>query len=241
MSHAPHTSAASSPCAMLVVAAGRGNRFGDSLPKQYHPLAGQPLLFRTLEALHRHPLVSTIQVVIARDDEHYHQVITPLLHLLPKVRPPVFGGAERQDSVQKGLDALELPQDHWVGIHDAARPLLSLSLLDRLLAARDGVQALIPALAAQDTIKQSDGSHFIQQTIPRQTIWLAQTPQLFHLGLIRQAHETYDRNLPATDDAAMVEKLGFPVLLVEGESQNIKITRRQDLALAEWYLANPQS
>lgn len=238
MNHAiPKNSA--SPCAILVVAAGRGSRFGDPLPKQYHPMLGYPLLFHTLRALHRHPLVTRILTVIAPDDGHYHRLLEPLLPQLPKLLPPVFGGEQRQDSVQRGLAALGLADRDWVAIHDAARPLVNPAMLERLLQARDRAEAIIPALAVQDTVKTAGADRLIQGTLPRESIWLAQTPQLFRFGLIQRAHAAYRLapTSPATDDAAMVERLGEAVLLVAGDPRNLKVTRPEDLALATWLLA----
>ncbi|MBF0285938.1 MAG: 2-C-methyl-D-erythritol 4-phosphate cytidylyltransferase [Magnetococcales bacterium] len=224
------------PCALVVVAAGQGRRVGGPLPKQYLPLAGVPVLLHTLRRLHAHPLIDPIQPVIAADGlALWEEWIGPHLAELPRVRPPVFGGAERQDSVLAGLRALD-PPPLWVGIHDAARPLVSLALLQRLLEGRRGAQALIPALPIADTVKRSLDGTWIHATEERSQLWLAQTPQFFRHATILAAHAR-PRQHPATDDAALMEEMGLPVRLIPGDPANLKITRPEDLPLAAWRLA----
>ncbi|MBF0309937.1 MAG: 2-C-methyl-D-erythritol 4-phosphate cytidylyltransferase [Magnetococcales bacterium] len=224
------------PCVMLVVAAGKGQRFGAPLPKQYCTLGGKPLLLHTLQHLHDHPAVNAILPIISREDVHFG-TLSGDLAAMPKVLAPVFGGKKRQDSVYQGLKSLKLPPEAWVGIHDAARPLVSLALLDRLLAARSLADALIPALPPSDTVKLTDGSEVVHSTLDRARIRLVQTPQLFRFGLILEAHaHARQCNFQGTDDASLVELMETPVHCIPGDPWNLKITHPQDLGLAELLL-----
>ncbi|MBF0425969.1 MAG: 2-C-methyl-D-erythritol 4-phosphate cytidylyltransferase [Magnetococcales bacterium] len=227
------------PCSMIVVAAGQGKRFGSTLPKQYRPVSGVPLLVHTLTHLQAHPLINRIVPIIAADGfSLWDAFMSPHLGRLPKVTAPVTGGAERQHSVQRGIEALNLAAEAWIGIHDGARPLVSRTLLDRLFQARDSADALIAALPAQDTIKQVGTDHRITGTLQREEIWLAQTPQIFRYGLIRSALEAAAADgFIGTDDASLVERLGLPVLVVPGDAHNIKVTHPRDEALASLLLA----
>ncbi|MEO5364706.1 MAG: 2-C-methyl-D-erythritol 4-phosphate cytidylyltransferase [Magnetococcus sp. DMHC-8] len=227
-----------SDCTMIVLAAGRGERFGGPLPKQYLPLGGRPLLWHTLSRLHRHAQIGRIIPVIAPAGElFWQQAMHGLLHDLPKVTAPVSGGTERQHSVHQALCTLDLAEDAWVGIHDGARPLVDADLLDRLLMARARGDAIIPALAASDTVKQVDADGWIKATLDRNSICFVQTPQLFRFGWIRQAHrQAAATGFVGTDDASLVERLGRPVVVVPGSARNIKITHPLDRAWAEWLL-----
>ncbi|MBF0461472.1 MAG: 2-C-methyl-D-erythritol 4-phosphate cytidylyltransferase [Magnetococcales bacterium] len=227
-----------SACTMIVLAAGQGTRFGGPLPKQYLPLCHHPLLWHTLSRLHRHPQVGCIVPVIAPHGEAlWQQIMQPLLADLPKVAAPVLGGTERQHSVFQALRSLPLAEDDWVGIHDGARPLVDAAVLDRLLQARTQSDAIIPTLAASDTVKQVDAHGHIIATLDRNSIHLAQTPQLFRFGLIHQAHQqAAATQWLGTDDASLVERLARPVLTVPGSARTIKITQPLDWALAEWLL-----
>ncbi|MBF0589838.1 MAG: 2-C-methyl-D-erythritol 4-phosphate cytidylyltransferase [Magnetococcales bacterium] len=224
----------SQPCAMLVVAAGRGSRFGGKIPKQYRPLGDMPLLLHTLRRLHSHPLITTITPIISADDGHWLPLMKPHLAALPKVTTPVYGGSERQMSVDNGLRALNLPENAWVGIHDGARPLVSLALLDRLFAGRAECDGVIAALPAADTLKKVDENGMIVATVDRTPIWQAQTPQIFQYGAILEAHrKARENNHLGTDDASLMERVGARVRVTVGDPLNQKITRPEDLAMAE--------
>lgn len=230
--------------AIIVVAAGSGSRFGGPLPKQYLELAGKPVLLHTLKAFHDHSEVATILPVIAADGHDlWLRKMEPYLEQLPRVLPPVTGGATRQDSVRLGLLALGLPPDAWVGIHDAARPLPGRDLLGRLFAGRSEACALIAALPAADTVKRVDPNRgIIRETLERSEIWLAQTPQLFRYGTILQLHHrAKDLGFIGTDDASLAEWGGLEVKVVHGDVRNIKITHPRDLELAQrWLQEKPQ-
>ncbi len=222
------------PCTMLVVAAGRGSRFGGPIPKQYRSLGDEPLILHTLRRLHERPLIDTILPIIAADDGHWPILVEPYLETLPKVRTPVHGGAERQSSVYNGLRALELPAHAWVGIHDGARPLIPQQVLDRLLASRKGCDGVIAALPVADTLKRADGNGFIVKTVDRAQLWQAQTPQIFRYGDILKAHEkAQEDGYLGTDDASLMERINSRVRLVQGDPLDQQITRSEDLAMAE--------
>ncbi len=232
-----------SNCTMIVLAAGRGERFGGPLPKQYLPLGNRPLLWHTLSRLHHHAQIDKIIPVIAPDGEDlWQRLMQPLLTDLPKVAAPVLGGRQRQHSVFNALRTLALADDAWIGIHDGARPLVDGALLDRLLEARNRGDAIIPALTASDTVKQVDPHGQIVTTLNRDSICFVQTPQLFRFRLIREAHQqAADDHFIGTDDASLVERLSHPVWVVPGGAHNIKITHPVDQTWAAWQLQGEKS
>jgi len=218
----------------LVVAAGRGNRFGGELPKQYARLGGRPVLRYSLEAYCRHPGVAAVQAVIHPDDrEYYDQAVAGL-----GLPPPAAGGATRQESVRRGLEHLAAAAPARVLIHDAARPFVDTGTIDRVLRALDAAPGAIAALPVTDTLKQGrDGR--IAGTVPRDGLWRAQTPQGFRFAEILAAHRAA-AGAEFTDDAAVAEHAGLAVTLVEGGADNLKITSARDLERAERWLAARQ-
>ena len=219
----------------LVAAAGLGRRMGATTPKQYLPLAGRTVIEHSLDCLARHPAITGLVIVISRSDKHW----ASLDYQSPKPLITAEGGEERCDSVLAGLQALdELADDNdWVFVHDAARACLTAGQLDKLIAevGDDPVGGLL-ALRSRDTLKRAvDGR--AQNTIDRESIWQAQTPQMFRLGLLRTAlSNALATGLPITDEAMAMEKAGHRPLLVEGEATNIKLTTAEDLLLAEFIL-----
>lgn len=213
-------------CVALVVAAGRGRRFGGDLPKQYHDLAGRPVLRHSLAVLAAHPQVDAVRAVIHPDDRQLYDLAAAGLGLLD----PVPGGKTRQDSVRLGLESLaELGPDQ-VLIHDGARPFLDGGLVSRVVAALAQHSGAIPALPVSDTIKRgADG--LVAATVERAQLWRAQTPQGFRFGDILAAHRAVAGN-ELTDDAAVAEHAGLAVALVEGSEDNVKITGVSDLTRA---------
>lgn len=221
-------------------AAGYGERMGGVTPKQYLNLAGESMLQRTLSRLLGVPDLQGIVVALAPDDKHWPLVPAskdPLVHAAP-------GGRTRADSVVSGLQYVlsKAPGTTWVMVHDAARPLVSLSDIQRLYSAvyNSGAVGGILATAVQDTLKKADEYHCIEQTISRQNLWQAQTPQLFRagelLGALTQAksapEERMTNQMPITDEASAMERLGHEPLLVEALEPNFKITRPRDLLVA---------
>jgi len=220
-----------SSCIALVVAAGRGTRIGGPLPKQYLPLAGEPLLRHTLRALARHPRLSAVRAVIHPADRALYDECARGLSLLP----PVDGGAQRQDSVRLGLESLAESAPETVAIHDGARPFVEEALVDRVLLALERAPGAIAALPVADTVKRGrDGT--IVETVDRSQLWRAQTPQAFHYRPILEAHRAA-AGLELSDDAAVAERAGLAVALVPGSEENFKVTTSDDLARAERSLA----
>ncbi len=218
-------------CFALVVAAGRGTRLGGPLPKQYLPLGGVPLLRHTLKVLASHPGISRVGVVIHPDDRALYDEAAQGLDLLP----PVAGGAARQDSVRNGIESFEKDAPDRILIHDGARPFLSHEVIDRILAALDEGPAAIAALPIRDTVKRAQEGVSVD-TLDRASLWRAQTPQGFRYGEILQAHRAA-KGSDLTDDAAVAERAGLPVRLVEGSEENFKVTTGDDLLRAERVLA----
>jgi 2-C-methyl-D-erythritol 4-phosphate cytidylyltransferase / 2-C-methyl-D-erythritol 2,4-cyclodiphosphate synthase len=212
----------------LVVAAGRGSRFGGERPKQYLPLAGQMVLRHAAAAFAGHPRIAGVQVMIHPDDG---ALFAKAVAGLANVLPPCAGGASRHDSVRLGLEALVARDPQFVLIHDGARPFPGAALIDRVIDALGQAPAAIPCLPLRDTIKcAADG--VIQATVDRSHLWRAQTPQGFHFDAILGAHQAAaGREL--TDDSAVAEAAGLRPLAVAGDENNLKITTAEDLVAAE--------
>lgn len=221
----------------LIVAAGRGTRFGQGMPKQYRLLAGLPLLRRTLSVFLAHPRVHRVQVVIHPDDRDCYDAAVAGLDL----PPPLAGGATRQDSVCRGLEGLSATSPAYVLIHDAARPAVDAALIDRVLDALEQAPAALPAVPVVDTLKKAatDGPTRVATTVERAGLWRAQTPQGFHFDAILTAHRAL-RGAELTDDAAIAETAGLRVALVAGSEDNIKITSEEDLTRQERMMERPQ-
>jgi 2-C-methyl-D-erythritol 4-phosphate cytidylyltransferase/2-C-methyl-D-erythritol 2,4-cyclodiphosphate synthase len=209
--------------AVLIVAAGKGERTGLSLPKQYEKLAGTPMLRRTVEAFAGHE----VRVVIGPGQQEMAADALKGLAL----PPPVTGGATRQESVRLGLEALAGEAPDFVLIHDAARPLVSRKVIGDVIAAlENGADGALPMLQAADTLRRRDGAAWT--LVSREGLYRAQTPQAFVFHKILAAHRAHAAN-DVTDDVALAELAGLKVEMVEGEEKNIKVTRKEDFALAE--------
>jgi 2-C-methyl-D-erythritol 4-phosphate cytidylyltransferase/2-C-methyl-D-erythritol 2,4-cyclodiphosphate synthase len=217
----------------LVVAAGRGSRLGGDRPKQYRPLAGEPILRRTLRALARHPRVDGVRAVIHPDDAAAYAEAAAGLDLLA----PVDGGASRQDSVLRGLESLADTPPTRVLVHDGARPFVDAATIDRVLAGLDTHAGAIPAIPVADTLKRDGGDGTLAATVPRTGLWRAQTPQGFRYAGILAAHRAAAGSTEASDDAAVLERAGQAVALVDGSPENLKVTTQDDLTRAERWLA----
>ncbi|MCZ6483570.1 MAG: 2-C-methyl-D-erythritol 4-phosphate cytidylyltransferase, partial [Alphaproteobacteria bacterium] len=173
-------------CAALIVAAGRGERFGHEVPKQYLPLAGAPVLRHSAATFTANPRIGPVRVVIHEDDQERYAEAVAGLELLA----PVTGGATRRESVRLGLESLaELTPDR-VLIHDAARPFVDTATIDRVIAALEHATGAIAAVPLRDTLKRGDGGR-IMETVPRQGLWRAQTPQAFRFADILAAHRAF--------------------------------------------------
>jgi len=215
----------------LVVAAGRGSRFGGDVPKQYLPLGGAMVLRHAVTALARHRLVTGVLVAIRPEDRALFDDAVAGLPVLP----PVAGGATRQDSVRLGLEALAPYRPQRVLIHDGARPFPDTTLIDRVIQALNEAPAAIPCLPLRDTIKRAE-SGVIRATVDRAELWRAQTPQGFQFDQILAAHHAA-AGTELTDDSAVAEAAGLAPLLVVGSEDNLKVTTTEDLAAAERLIA----
>lgn len=217
----------------VVPAAGIGSRMQSECPKQYLSIGGKTLLEHALNSLLAHPAVSRIIVAISPDD--------PYFSTLPMASDPrvmvVRGGKERADSVLAGLKAVSSAR--WVLVHDAARPCLHIDDLTRLLAITTTSQVGgILAAPVRDTMKRAEpGKQDIAHTVDREALWHALTPQLFPLELLRDCLvRALNEGATITDEASALEYCGYHPELVMGRSDNIKVTRPEDLALAAFYL-----
>lgn len=212
----------------VIPAAGQSLRFSGKTPKQFKDIAGQPLLFHTLKPFLSQSAITEIIVVVPTDWIATLSTAIKQIDFQGKIRL-VAGGKRRQDSVFNGVKATT-EDTEIVIIHDAGRPFVTEQMIIDCIVACNNHDGAIVALPARDTVKDvSTGSHHINGTIPRETIWLAQTPQAFPkkilIEALRSAH-TY--NISGTDEAALVERLGYQVAVVEGSPQNLKITTLED-------------
>ncbi len=215
----------------VVPAAGVGRRFGAKAGKLFVRVAGRPLLAHTLQALQRHPDVRWI-VVAARPRDHRRISALIRRYRITKALPSVAGGASRAASVARGVRALP-SEARWVLVHDGARPCVSPSIIARTIqAARRGGAALC-GLPASQTVKLMNGHRIVRRTLPRERVWLAQTPQVFRRDRFERSLARAARRLAAfPDDASIVEASGFTVRMVLGEPGNVKVTTTADLAVA---------
>lgn len=217
----------------LIPAAGVGSRMGAATPKQYMEIAGQPMLRRTVDAFLSCDRIAHTFVVVSQEDGYIDGV-------LPDGGVTVLrcGGATRMESIRNGLDAVraQLRDDDHVLVHDAARPGLTARLIEKLIAeVGDHPAGGLLALPVVDTVKRSSDR---LETIPREDLWLAQTPQMFSYRLLREALAACAPGA-VTDDASAVEALGYSPRLVEGHPRNLKVTLPSDIRIAEMYLASP--
>jgi 2-C-methyl-D-erythritol 4-phosphate cytidylyltransferase len=224
----------------LIPAAGSGSRMRDDVPKQYLPLAGKTMLHHTLAALCGSQRLVGVFVVLAPGDKEWARY--EWSEFSDKLIVLECGGATRAESVLNGLKAAksmsDIDRDDWVLVHDAARPCLSKTKLDRLLdeLMDDQVGGLL-AVPVTDTLKRNDASGRVERTESRENLWQAQTPQMFRYNLLVEALSR-EGGGAMTDDAGAIEAIGLRPKLVLGDARNLKVTYPQDLALAELILRN---
>ena len=210
----------------LIVAAGRGQRAGEGVPKQYRRVGGKSVLRRTVQVFLDHPRIDGVRVVIHPDDRELYNAAVAGFDL----PSPIAGGATRQESVRLGLEAIDCDA---VLIHDAARAFVSAALIDRVIEALATDEGAVPALPVSDSLRRG-GSH-VDAEVDREGLYRVQTPQGFRFDAIRAAHRA--STAEATDDAAVLRAAGGRVALVEGDEANMKLTTPQDFARAEAALA----
>jgi 2-C-methyl-D-erythritol 4-phosphate cytidylyltransferase / 2-C-methyl-D-erythritol 2,4-cyclodiphosphate synthase len=221
-------------CVVLVVAAGRGRRFGGDIPKQYLDLGGRPVLRHSLAAFAANPAIHAVRAVIHPDDRPYYDAAAAGLGL-PE---PVHGGERRQDSVRLGLESLAEFAPEVVLIHDGARPFVDAGSVARVIEALSRHAGAIPAVPVADTLKRVEADGRIVDTVERAGLWRAQTPQGFRFADILAAHRAPESG-EATDDARMLERAGLSVTVVPGSEDNVKITTLADLERAQRQFAGP--
>jgi len=219
--------------AALIPAAGRGTRLGHGRPKQFLPLAGTPILAKTLSVFESSPLIRDIILVVPPGEESYSREAIIERYNLFKVKRIVPGGATRQASVAAGVSAVA-EDISLVLIHDAARPFVSHEVIQRVVDTAMVSGAACAAIPVVDTLKRSTGGREGAITVDREGVWAAQTPQAFRTSVLVAALERAAADgYTGTDDASLVERLGYPVVLVEGHPCNVKITTSEDLEYAE--------
>jgi len=225
----------------IVPAAGVGKRVGGPVPKQYLDLNGRPLIEWTLDRLLELEELLQLTVVVSAEDEYWPDLgirSNPRIH-------STTGGSERCHSVLNGLESLadKAAADDWVLVHDAARPCVRITDIRRLIdAAITAKQGGILAMPVRDTIKLSNKINRIQNTVDRSSLWHALTPLLFRYAELRQAlHSAIDNNFQVTDEASAMEYAGQQPVLVEGASDNIKVTLPEDLALASFFITKQEN
>jgi 2-C-methyl-D-erythritol 4-phosphate cytidylyltransferase len=216
----------------IVPAAGEGARLGGPGPKAFHPVAGMPLIAHSLVVLAKSPSIS--RIIVAAPAEWSARLLTVVAGTAGDSVDVVAGGESRQASVRAALASVT--SEH-VLVHDAARPLVTVDLVEAVLAALSGAAASICAVPISDTLKRvKDGR--VVSTVDRESLWRVQTPQAFDTAVLRRAHDdALAASFEGTDDAALVERLGEAVAVVPGDERNIKVTTPADLALAETLLA----
>ncbi len=222
----------------IVVAAGKGERFGSETPKIMVDLGGKPLVLYSLEVFQKSTLVDRIILVTSRDlvDFFENELIPD--SKLSKVDQVVLGGRERQDSVKEGLKAIyKAPES--VLIQDAARPFLTEMMIEQCHNALDKTEGAIVGTKITDTIKLVNEDLLVQKTIPRDALWAVQTPQVFRYPTLIEAYQwAFDGKIQFTDDASLVERYGKSIQIIPSSPLNIKITTPEDLMMAELILKN---
>ncbi len=226
--------------AAIIVAGGKGARMEGDIRKQYLLLANRPILGLTLLLFNGCSAIDRILLVVPEDDIDFcQQTLLPPLKLHKNI-VMVAGGPERQDSVYNGLKAMEnADSNDIVAVHDGVRPFAEPGMISACISKAEQSGACIPGIPAFDTLKNIDDSTGrVLGTVDRKHVWLAQTPQVFQYSIIMEAHERAKKDgYKGTDDASLVERIDREVIMIRGSRNNIKITTKEDLLLAEAILA----
>ncbi len=216
----------------IIVAGGAGKRFGSETPKQFLELNGKPLLWWTLRAFEQADSIDAICAVVP--DGHQQSVSD--WEGLSKLQWVIAGGRERQDSMIRGFESI--PPCELVLVHDGARPLVSEELIDEVVAGTRGKGGVVPGLAVAETLKKVSEKGHILATVDRSDYATIQTPQGFRYTILAEAiQEACTDGFCGTDEAMLIERMGFPVCMVSGSSENIKVTTPEDMKLAETILS----
>jgi 2-C-methyl-D-erythritol 4-phosphate cytidylyltransferase len=216
---------------VILVAAGQSSRFKDDVKKPFVDIDGRAVWLRAADLfVNRDDVVQTLLVLAADDEENVRRRYGPNLAFMNV--SVIVGGAERADSVANGLAALQ-DDVEYVVVHDAVRPCATADMISKVFAAAVAHQAAILAAPIHDTIKRAGKDHVVEATVPREHLWLAQTPQIFRRDIITQAYARRAKHPGVTDDAQLVEATGQKVFVVPGDLSNVKITTKADLYLAD--------
>lgn len=222
----------------VILAAGLGKRMQAGHNKQFIEICGQSVLTHTLTIFAQIPEIAKIVLVVRAGEEDTCRNMIP--EIAENKTVLAIGGKERQDSVHNGIRVITW-ECEYILIHDGARPLVTEEVIRRTLLAAQNSGAAICAVPVKDTIKQADSDGNVLATIPRESLWAVQTPQVFRADLIRRAYENaYVHNHYGTDDASLVEYLGEKIKIVTGDYDNIKITTPEDIPTAEQILQKRQ-
>ena len=217
----------------IIPAGGVGKRMGNGIPKQYLLLAGIPILAHTLKAFQRSPVIDEIVLAVPEADMPEVRQSIVVKYGLSKVGLILSGGRERQDSVRNALQHVN-DEHEIIVIHDAVRPFVSEDLISRAVAAAREFGAITVGVPVKDTVKKVTAEGWVKKTVTREGLWLTQTPQVFRRPIILAAYKkAAAEGFYGTDDACLVERMGIPVRMIPGESDNIKVTTAEDLLLGE--------
>ncbi len=218
----------------LIVAAGSGTRFGAGQPKQFHSLLGKPVILWTLEAFQGSRVIDEIILVLSNEGREAFAQIAEDTHF-SKLASIVTGGSTRAASVRNGLEVIRPSAGAVVAVHDGARPLVTRDEIERVVAAATSTGAACLVAEITDTVKRVEKGSIVE-TVDRTHLRRALTPQAFSLDILKRAFAAAPIDDAVTDECYLVEQLGIPIACVEGSSRNIKITRAEDLRVAEMYL-----
>jgi 2-C-methyl-D-erythritol 4-phosphate cytidylyltransferase len=221
----------------VIPAGGSGQRMGTATPKQFMPLGGVPLLLHSLQVFERCASISQVILVVPKDERERTLSEVVARHGIKKVLKIVAGGATRQESVYHGLKETD-PETEIVVIHDAVRPFVTEDLIERSIETARDIGGAIVAVPMKETVKQVGPDGHILRTVDRSQLWLAQTPQTFRRALLIEGYRKAESDgFHATDEAAVMERLGHKIAVVPGGWDNIKITTPEDFQMAEAILA----
>ena len=220
----------------IIAAGGSGKRFGNTVKKQFVELVGKPVLYHSLSRFSECSLVSDIVLALPEAEVETYGKNIKELGLFKKIKHIIPGGINRQDSVYRAFCMLSDKTDIVV-VHDAARPLINIDMIESSILAAQEQGSAICAVKVKDTVKQTDESNLVQNTLNRESLWLAQTPQAFRYNIIKKAYENaLEHNYIGTDESSLVEKIGHRPRIINGSQFNIKITDPSDVELAKAFL-----
>ncbi len=222
----------------IIPAAGQGTRMNNAVPKQFLKLAGQPILYHTLNAFENSGLVDSVVLVVPPGQ--VESMRQEWANLFPVIQHVIAGGEQRQDSVYNGLRELNR-ETQIVVVHDGVRPFIETRMLQETVTTAQEYGAAVTAIPLSDTLKLVDGNGFVQTTVNRKGLWRIQTPQAFRYSLLCQAMEkAQTEGFYGTDEGSLIEHFGQTVKLVPGSERNIKITKPEDIPLAELFMTSPK-